>query len=228
MNNRARGGVQPAMLRLDVLGLSVLLILLAASSPAWARPALTADELKRLQRWDVLEYSQKLPGSDVMTGKAVGIIPDIPEAVVYVIEDVGRYKYFLPRIKESRVVKRRSTKVWAVLETKLPWPVKDAWAYVLFSRQKLKGRRYVVRFSMRNGTLKSFSGTALVEAYRRKDGAVHSFITYKLLTEPHTSAPDSRISHGVKRVTTQFVHRVRMRLTALRKFKKLPAVLKKE
>ena len=223
MNNRARGAVQAAMMRPVVL-----LILLAAGGPAWAKPALTADELARLHRWEVLEYSQKLPGSDVMTGKAVGIIPDIPEAVVYVVEDVGRYKFFLPRIKESRVVKRRGTQVSAVLETKLPWPVKDAWAYVLFSRQKLKGRRYVVRFSMRNGTLKSFGGTVLIEAYRRKDGVTHSFVTYKLLTEPRTSAPDSRISEGVRRVTAQFVHRIRMRLTALRKFKKLPAALKKE
>ncbi len=227
MNKRAHGSVQAAMKQLVFPGVC-LLTMLAPGGQAWSKPALTDGELARLHKWEVLEYSQKLSSGKVLRGKAVGLIPDIPEAVVYVIEDVARYKHFLPRIKESRVVKRRGTSVWAVLETRLPWPVKDAWAYVLFTRQRLKGRRYVVRFNMRNGTLKSFGGTVLVEAYRRKDGAIHSFITYKLLTEPRTSAPDGKISEGVKRVTAQFVHRIRMRLTALRKFKKLPAALKKE
>jgi len=68
----------------------------------------------------------------------------------------------------------------------------------------------------------------LVEVYCRKDGATHSFISYKLLAEPRTSASDSRVSAGVKKATAQFVHRIRMRLTAPRKFKKLPPALKKE
>ena len=205
----------------------VLLVVLASASATAARPKVTKQEEARLEKWEVLEYSQMVPGSSVMTGKAIGIIDDIPEAVVYVMEDVAKYKFFLPRIKESRVVKRQGNHTYAVLETDFPWPVKDAWAYVRFTRQKLKGRTYVIRWGMRNGTLKSFGGTALVEVWSKKGGVTRTSIIYKMLAEPKTSIPDSKISKGVMHITAAFVHRIRMRLQALRKFKKLPPQLKK-
>ena len=229
MNNRARHPVKPAM-QDNAKTCGVMLALLALLVPAGeaaARPRVTKQEEARLNKWEVLEYSEKVSGSKIAMGKAIGIIDDIPEAVVYVMEDVAKYKHFLPRIKGSRVVKRQGPHTYAVLETDFPWPVKDAWAYVRFTRQKLKGRTYVIRWGMRNGTLKSFGGTALVEVWSKKGGVTRTSIIYKLLAEPKTSIPDSKISKGVMHITAAFVHRIRMRLQALRKFKKLPPQLKK-
>ena len=226
MNNHARRFVKACVNRRRTAW-AVLLVALASAGAASARPKVTKQEEARLDKWEVLEYSQKVSGSGVMMGKAIGVIDDIPEAVVYVIEDIAKYKHYLPRIKESRVVKRQGRHTYAVLETDYPWPVKDAWAYVRFTRQKLKGRAYVIRWGMRNGTLKSFGGTALIEVWKRRGGVTHTVITYKLLAEPKTSAPEGKISEGVKHITAQFVHRIRMRLQALRKFKKLPPQLRK-
>ena len=199
--------------------------MLLAGAPVGARPKVTKQQQQQLEKWEVLESSEKVRGSSIMQGKAIGIIPDIPEAVVYVIEDLAKYRFFIPHIKQSRVVRRKGPHTFAVLETDLPWPVKDAWAYVRFTRKKLPGRRYVISWGMRNGTLKSFGGTALIEPWNKQ--GYYSSITYKLLAEPKTSAPDSQISRGIKHITGLFVHRIRMRLQALRKFKKLPPQLKR-
>lgn len=190
-----------------------------------ARPVVTAQQRARLDRWEVLEQDRKVPGTEVRMGHSVGIIPDMPEAVLHVLEDIARYRYWVPHCKTSRVVRRRGSDTYAVLETDLPWPVKDAWAYLRFTRTVRKGRSFEVRWWMRNGTLKAFTGVVNIAPWR-SDGS-RTVVTHQLLLEPNTSAPASTVSRGVKHGAAIFVHRLRMRVTALRKFNKMPASLKR-
>jgi ribosome-associated toxin RatA of RatAB toxin-antitoxin module len=192
----------------------------ARERPAWARPNLPAASLQQLEQGKTLEYSQKVPGTGVMMGKSITVINDVPEAVAWVFLDLDKYKYFLPRIKESRVVKRPGWHTFAVVETDLPWPVKDCWAYVKFTRYNKPGRVYEIKWWMINGTMKSYTGHALIEPWNKE--GTRSVISYQLLAEPKTSAPDSMISDGVKEVASVFVDKLRLRIQALRKFKKMP------
>ena len=43
-----------------------------------ARPQLSQEHVAQIERGDVLEFSQKSKGTKVMTGKAIGIIKDVP------------------------------------------------------------------------------------------------------------------------------------------------------
>ena len=195
-------------------------LLLTSASPAPARPKLSAEHIKAIEHGKVLEFSQKVKGSGVMMGKAIGIVEDVPEAVLYVLLAVDKYKHFLPRVTGSRITKRRGWDSYAVIHTDLPWPVKDVWVYLKLTRTDKPGRVYAIRWWMLNGTMKKYEGSALIEPYSR-DGK-QTVLTYKLLAEPQTSAPDSMISNGIKRVASTILHRVRLRLKALRKYKKLP------
>jgi hypothetical protein len=196
------------------------LFALFVASTALARPELNKEELARLEKGDVLQYSEKVAGSGVMRGKAVGIIEDAPEAVIYVLLALDKYKHFLPRVTKSRVVKRKGWHTYAVIHTDLPWPVKDVWTYLKVTRYDKPGRVYEMKWWMLNGTMKQYTGSARVEPWT-KDGK-RSLLIYQLLAEPQTSAPDSVISDGVKAVASTILKRVRLRLKALRKFKKMP------
>lgn len=205
-----------------LLGLTMLVVL-GTAQPAAAR--LTAAERERVGRGDVLTFSLPPPkGGGVRIGKAVGIVEGSTEAIVHTLMDVARYKFYLPRIKGSRFVRRADQHtVFGVAETSLPWPARDAWCYFRLTYKALGKRVFELRWTMRNGTMKRYQGYARLEPWdERGDKAI---MTYKTLFEPKTAAPDSVLSKGVRKAAEMFLHRTRMRVKALVRFKKLPADL---
>jgi len=190
------------------------------ATSALARPNLPKEQLAQLERGEVLEYSKKVDGSGVTMGKAISLVDDVPEAVTYAILAVDAYKHFLPRVTESRVVKQRGWHTYVVVHTDLPWPVKDCWAYVKFTRYDKAGRVFQLKWWMINGTMKNYTGAALIEPWTKD--AKRSVLTYELLAEPAVTAPDSLVSKGVREVAATVVKRLKLRLKALRKFNKMP------
>jgi ribosome-associated toxin RatA of RatAB toxin-antitoxin module len=190
------------------------------SATAMARPQLPQELLRRLEKGEVLEFSDKVKGSSVEMAKAIAIIPDVPEAVLYVLTDLAKYKHFLPHLKDSRIVKYQGMHTYAVVETSLPWPFKDAWAYFKFTRYDKPGRIFEIKWWMINGTLQQYTGHALIEPWNKE--GTKTVLTYKFLAVPKTMTPDSTITEGVKTVAASIVNRSRLRLEALRKYKKMP------
>ena len=196
------------------------LVLASLPGPALARPTLPPADQAKLERGEVVTYSNKVPNSKVQTGKAIYIIPDTPEAVAYVLAAVDRYKGYMPRVKDSRIYKRSGAHTYAVVETDLPWPVKDCWVSLKYTQQVRPGRVHDIRWWMLNGTMKQYTGSAYIEPWD-KDGK-KSVITYELLADLKTAAPDKMISDGVKDIAATVVRTFKLRLAALRKFKKMP------
>jgi len=194
--------------------------LLLAAGTAWGRPTLPPDELARLEQGAVLEYSRKVSGSNVMAGKAVLLIDDNPEAVTWVLLELDKYKAFVPQVKDSRIVKRHGFDTFAVVETSLPWPAKDCWAYMKYTRRDKPSRTFAVTWSMLNGNMKNYAGQALVEPWNK--AGTKTVLTYEMLFEPITAAPDSVVSRGVKTAASLVAQKLKLRLLALRKFGKMP------
>jgi hypothetical protein len=198
----------------------LLLLLLLHADTAWARPTLPAAELAALDRGQVLEYSRKVSGSNVMAGKAVLVFDDNPEAVAWVLLALDKYKAFVPRVNDSRIVKRHGYDTFAVVETSLPWPAKDCWAYLKYTRRDKPGRTFEITWSMLNGNMKNYTGQALVEPWNKE--GTRTVLTYEMLFEPITAAPDSVVSRGVRTAASLVAQKLRLRLLALRKFGKMP------
>lgn len=200
----------------------IVFIITGIASKGWTLPKLDQNQIKALESGAILESSQKVQGSRVMMGKALAIIDDVPEAIAYVILDVGAYKNYLPRVTESRLVKKAGWHTFGVFHTDLPWPVKDCWVYLKFTRYDKPGRVFELKWWMINGTMKNYFGSAYIEPWDKS--GKRSFINYQILAEPQTAAPDSLLSRGVIDVANTFLKRVRLRLKALRKFKKMPRI----
>ena len=203
--------------------LFLLCTLLLAAAPARAgtsKPMVTDEMKKTMEEGWVVEYRDKDAGKGVARWTAMGIVDDVPEAVLYVLLSFNKYKHFIDRMKGSRVTKTKGLNSYVVIETKLPWPVQDAWVYFKVTRKHLPGRIFELEFKMINGTMKQYTGWARVEPWS-KDGK-RSLLTYSLLFEPKTAAPAAAIDRGVWSVTIHLVKRLRLRLKALRKFNKVP------
>ena len=194
---------------------------MACVSAAVAKPHLRPSHLKRLENWEVISFGERHKALRIPRGKAIGVINDVPEAVVYVLTHIEELEHFIPRIKNSRVTKRTGYHTYAVLHSDLPWPVKDAWVYIKMTRYDKPGRVYAFKWWMLNGTMRRYQGEALIEPWDK--AAKKTVITFSLSAEPVTAAPDALVIPGVKQIAETFVHRIRMRLKALRKHKKLPA-----
>lgn len=202
-----------------VLLCAALLLGPLASPPAAARGGPTAAERKRLERWEVLGAAEKA-GARRYRATARGLFADAPEAVLFVLVGLGKYKHFLPRVSESRVTRRDGWHTYAVLRTDLPWPAKDAWIYVKATRHYKPGRTYELRWTMLNGTLKHCSGVARMKPYGRGKG--RALLTYTVTVELATRAPDAMLLSGLRNTVSTIVHRTRMRLSALRKYGRIP------
>jgi hypothetical protein len=194
--------------------------LLLVAGTAWGHPTLPAAELASLEQGKVLEYSRNVSGSKVMAGKVVLLIDDNPEAVTWVMLELDKYKVFVPRVKDSRIVKRHGYDTFAVVETSLPWPAQDCWAYLKDTRRDKPGRTFEVTWSMLNGNMKNYAGQALVEPWNK--AGTKTVLTYEMLFEPITAAPDSVVSRGVKTAASLVAQKLKLRLLALRKFGKMP------
>ncbi|MCB9556111.1 MAG: hypothetical protein H6707_08410 [Deltaproteobacteria bacterium] len=203
---------------------SIIISLLFTSAQGLASDRLTPAQTKKLDGWEVIHLKQARTPEGFLAQMAV-VVPDTPEATTYALMQIDKYKHFMPHFKDSRLVKTRGSTVYAVIETKLPWPVRDAWVYLKASHKHLGGRRYAAGWKMLNGTMKYYSGAASLSPWR--NGPHHTLVVLTTVAALNTAAPDSLVSRGVASVTSMFLHRLRMRVVALRQFKKLPGDLQK-
>jgi ribosome-associated toxin RatA of RatAB toxin-antitoxin module len=169
---------------------------------AWVSPA-SADSLKdQLMKGSIVSYSLFKHDGDVKPGRAMALVAAPAEVVTQILANVDTYKEFVPRITGSRRVKNGRF----VVECNMPWPVNKTWAYVKVNRGIRKGV-HTLTWKMTNGTLKRYKGVAWIQPL----GKNLSLLTYEMLVVPHTKAPDSMLTKGLKVAVKDMVKAVRKR-----------------
>jgi ribosome-associated toxin RatA of RatAB toxin-antitoxin module len=177
------------------------LLLAMLGLPLLVRPA-AADTLDKIKTGKIVVQSLSR-GSGPKAGRASAIIEAPAEVVAKIIADVARYPEFVPRCTDSRKVRDGSYVVF----TKLPWPLRDTWAYIKMTRTDRSNLRYL-SWKMLNGTLRSYEGQAWVQPL----DARRSVLTYQMLAVPLVAgAPDSLISSGLRDAVKTMVKALRER-----------------
>ena len=178
------------------------LLLAMLGLPLLVRPAAANDTLDKLKTGKIVVQSLSR-GSGPKAGRASAIIEAPAEVVAKIIADVARYPEFVPRCTDSRKVRNGSYVVF----TKLPWPLRDTWAYIKMTRTDRSNLRYL-SWKMLNGTLRSYEGQAWVQPL----DARRSVLTYQMLAVPLVAgAPDSLISSGLRDAVKTMVKALRER-----------------
>jgi len=178
------------------------LLLAMLGLPLLVRPAAADDTLDKIKTGKIVVQSLSR-GSGPKAGRASAIIEAPAEVVAEIIADVARYPEFVPRCTDSRKVRNGSYVVF----TKLPWPLRDTWAYIKMTRTDRRNLRYL-SWKMLNGTLRSYEGQAWVQPLDAK----RSVLTYQMLAVPLVAgAPDSLISSGLRDAVKTMVKALRER-----------------
>ncbi len=169
---------------------------------AWS-PTASADSLKdQLMKGSIISYSLFKHDGDVKPGRALALVAAPAEVVTQILANVDTYKEFVPRITGSRRVKKGRF----VVECNMPWPVNKTWAYVKVNRGVRKGV-HTLTWKMTNGTLKQYKSVAWIQPL----GKNLSLLTFEMLVVPHTRAPDSMLTKGLKVAARDMVKAVRTR-----------------
>jgi ribosome-associated toxin RatA of RatAB toxin-antitoxin module len=163
------------------------------------RPA-AADLMSEVRAGKIISVS--LPtGKGVLPGRAMGLINAPADVVREILAGFDAYDTFVPRITGSRRVKAGSF----VVESKFPWPVSRAWAYIKVSEKSQQDGTHFLRWRMVNGTLKQYHGMAWIQPM----GKDKSVLTYQMLVVPKTVAPNGLLTRGVRTAVKKMVQAVR-------------------
>ena len=171
-----------------------------------AAPAAASDSkelLAKIRTGKVVVHSIVNKKSGPKTGRAIAVVDAPPEVVAQIIGEIDRYPEFVPRCTDSRKVDPSRFVVF----TRLPWPLKDTWAYIQLERRNQDQMRHL-SWKMINGTLRRYEGMAWVQPL----GASRSVLTYQMLAVPVAGlAPDSLITRGLRNAVKAMVKAVRKR-----------------
>ena len=178
---------------------------------AVARPVLAGDGMARLDRYDVLSFTDPIPDG-LKKGKAIGVFDATPEEIFRVITEYEHYNSFIPRVVSSQVIDRHGdTSAFVFLLTDLPWPVRDAWVLAQFEHEQLGANTYRIRFWQIRGSLRRYAGSALIEPWAGNKSAV----TYELIIEPDMRASHHFINGRIEQVTALYLHSLRQHINNL-------------
>jgi ribosome-associated toxin RatA of RatAB toxin-antitoxin module len=199
---------------------SVLLLLVAAT--AHARPNVSSADMQKLAHHDVLVFSDPWENG-LDKAKAIGVIDFAADEVFKVVTDYARWKEYLPRVRDSRVLSASAQGALIDLIAELPWPAGNAQVQARYTHEKLSGGIYRIRFEMVRGTMKQYLGSLYIEPF----APGKSTITYEVLAEPDVIATDSTINSSVKKSAGGFVHALRSHINQLYRagalFRKAPS-----
>src|SRR5258708_25373229 len=114
------------------LALTALVLSCLGGAPlAQARPLLDEQRLLRLERWDVVSFTDPA-GSGAQRHRAVGMFNASPEAIFKVATDYEQYTSYIPRLIGSHVMWQGADQALGMLEAELPWPLRNSWSYAPF------------------------------------------------------------------------------------------------
>ncbi|PID38004.1 MAG: hypothetical protein CSA24_00695 [Deltaproteobacteria bacterium] len=214
----------PVSLTLALSLATSLLLSLATSTAAEARtrlPKLTTKQLDALEKGRVLVQMLPAPkGSKVGVGEALGIAEGSSDALVHMLLDIASYQHYMLRIKTSRLIKQVGKVRYGLIETRLPWPLRDGWIAFKLTFNHLGKGVYELRWAMSSGTFKRYRGFARIEPWDEQNDKVA--ITYRVHAETKTYAPAALLNRAMKRNAEMFLHRVRLRIKALKRAGTIP------
>lgn len=187
------------------------LLLAVLASPASARPVLPGDGLARLDRYDVLTFTDPA-GDGMRKGKAIGVFDAMPDEIFRVLTEYERYPEFTPQVVATQVVDRQGDdRALVSLATRFPWPVRDAWVLAQFEHQQRGDGTYRIRFWQVRGTMRRYAGDVLIEPW----SSSRSSVTYELLAEPHARLSRRYINNRISDAAGRYVHALRQRVNEL-------------
>ena len=191
------------MVLLSVLTLCPLL------ANAGVRPELTEDERTRLEAGEVLIRIVAIKdGEGAVAARAIGLIDEPPARVWPHIDQCARYKEFMPRVVESRELKREGSRVDCFVKLDMPFPLADLWSKTEGRHDEIEGG-YRRRWRFVEGPYKINQGSWTILPWTPAGDKSLGIYRIKVLTE--MAVPPSFVRQGQRRSLPQLFEALRKR-----------------
>jgi ribosome-associated toxin RatA of RatAB toxin-antitoxin module len=146
--------------------------------------------------------STSVGSSGIVPGRAMGVVQASAKRVFNILKNVPDYPDFVPRIKQTKKLRKNHYELLA----RLPWPLSEARAEIAFNSGR-RGKTYVLRWKMVDGTLEKYEGAAWIQPW----GKNRCLLTYQTLAVPTIPAPSALMNRGLRKAVTKMVRAVRKR-----------------
>ena len=178
----------------------------------------TPEQTRRLEAGETLAHFWRLKSGDAGAGWAVGVIDAPPEKVFKVVADVERYKEFMERMAETKIVSRDGDRYRFYYRINMPWPLSDHYATTDNVHEIDQAKQtFTRRWTLVSGTFHRNEGAWGVRPW----GKGRSLLTYSVVLRPRVAAPDAVLDHVTKVSLPKGIERIRKRVLALIKARQL-------
>lgn len=185
-------------------------LVFALVTPAMARtPAMSKGQKMLLDKGEVIV--KPLTRESGVAATVMGIIDAPPAKVWPVVRDCAHFKEFMPRTKNSELIKREGNVATCKVEISMPMPFSNLWSIVR-STETEKGDEFERTWDLVEGTYKRNKGAWNV--YPWADGQ-KTLLIYFVDADPNISLPDAIIRSAQTGSLPDMYEAVRKRVKSL-------------
>lgn len=134
------------------------------------------------------------------------LISSPPDKVMATFMDFNHQADFMPKVKRSRIVRRRGKQeLWVLVILTLPWPVANAWVAVKYNWMRTPDGAYHMRWVRHRGSMSRYWGTMSLLPW----GKYWTLAVCTMQAVPDTHISRARLNKGIAWGTEQLLHHLR-------------------
>lgn len=216
MNSPPQATVEATVRRLTLIPLALVLALSAGQPTAAARSEggikLNYFERLSLANWRMVMRVDRSSKYWQPTGML--LISSPPAKVMGTFMDFNKQSGFMPKVKSSRIVRRRGKQeLWVLVILTLPWPVANAWVAVKYNWTRTPDGAYHMHWVRHRGSMNRYWGTMSLLPWGKH--WTLAVCTQQAVPDAHVSR--SRLNNGIVWGTEQVLHHLRAEVDRRRK-----------
>lgn len=191
------------------LTLSVLLLLTAVSAPAWAQSTTALD------KGEIFVSTEDVKGYDFPRMVVTAVVDAPPEKVFEIVGNCDRFTERLPRVKESKILKKTPTSYTCQVTIGMPFPMSDLTA-VTIDQRKLGPDVWYRKWHLVEGVETSYTHNVGGFILRPFAGDPNrTLIRYEVHAIPKSSVPDFIRKSAQKKSLPGMIERIRKEVSKL-------------
>lgn len=163
-------------------------------------------EKERLDKGEVIITTEALPGSDVPRVTVRALVKAPGEKIWPIINDCGRYRDTMVRIKESKELSREGDKVRCQVTMHSPGPIKNLTA-VTQAQHTVTDGRWVRAWTLESGDYKLNTGSWTL--VRDEADPKRTIVQYQVHTQPNIWVPDWLQEYAMKKGLPNLIEKLR-------------------
>ena len=197
----------------------MLLVWTAAplAARAGARPDFSDEDRRRLEAGEVIVDARTLDGEDhVVVARAVALVDQPPARVWPHIDQCARYQEYMPRVVESRELRREcdegsegACRVDCFVKLDMPFPLSDLWSKTEARHDRVDGQGYRRRWRLVEGSYRVNQGSWVLLPWTPEGGS--TLVIYQIKVAPRASLPPAFLRQAQRRSLPGLMEAIRKR-----------------